>query len=176
MKRALGIVVLAALLAAGCGGTRTVTKTVTVTVTTAKTGLGPPRETVQFGYVKSLARKGDRYVMRFDPAMLLSGVTANTAAAEDGVVSPGQPVPNDNYLLDEGHRLLTYLVPANAHVTVLTRGGNPAGLGATPITVAELARIVRGTSRLDLFEPIATGFWIRVRIDMVFALDQQYHP
>ena len=44
--------------------------------------------------------------MRFDPAWFLSGDTANTAAAEDGAVEPGQPVPNDNYVVEEGHRLL----------------------------------------------------------------------
>ena len=48
--------------------------------------------------------------MRFDPAWFLSGETANRAAAEDGAVPPGQPVPNDNYRVEEGHRLLTYLV------------------------------------------------------------------
>lgn len=163
------------LIVAGCGATKTVTRTVTVTAS-AKSGLGAPSERVEFGYVRSLKLKGDHYVLRFDPAWFLSGVTANTAAAEDGAVSPGEPVPNDNYTLDEGHRLLTYLVPTTAHVTVLTRGGDPSQLGATPITVSELARIVDGNGRLDLFEPITTGFWIRFRIDTVRALDQQYRP
>jgi len=72
---------------------------------------------VEFGFIKSLTRKGRGFEMRFDPAWFLSGKTANVAAAEDGVVKPGQPVPNDNYTLDEGHRLLTYKVPANAQVT-----------------------------------------------------------
>ena len=69
--------------------------------------------------------------MRFDPAWFTSGVTANEAAAEDGVVEPGEPVPNDNYRIEEGHRLLTYLVPADTPVTVLTREGDPASFGAT---------------------------------------------
>ena len=73
--------------------------------------------------------------MRFDPEWFTSGVTANDAAAEDGAVEPGQPVPNDNYRVDEGHRLLTYLVPADTPVTVLTREGDPQSFGATPITV-----------------------------------------
>jgi len=140
---------------------------------TAKTGVGPPGQTVQFGRIHSLKATGDRYVMRFDPEWFLAGVTANTAAAEDGAVPPGQPVPNDNYRVDEGHRLLTYLVRSNAHVTVLTSGSN---LDGTPITVAQLAQIVAGKKPVSLFEPISTGFWIQIDIDTVRSIKQQYHP
>jgi hypothetical protein len=129
-----------------------------------------------FGHIRSLTRMGDRYELRFDPAWFTSGITANTAAAEDGVVEPGEPVPNDNYRVEEGHRLLTYLVPDDAHVTVLTRRGDPAQLGATPITVSELAQIVQGKSRIQLFEPLDTGVWITVKVDAVRAIDQQYRP
>jgi hypothetical protein len=129
-----------------------------------------------FGHIRSLVSKGDRYELRFDPAWFTSGETANTAAAEDGKVAPGEPVPNDNYVVDESHDLLTYNVGPNAHVAVLTRHGNPANFGAASISVAELAKVVDGTSRLDLFEPLASGVWIRYRIDTVCALDQQYRP
>ena len=129
-----------------------------------------------FGHISSLTRRGDRYELRFDPAWFTSGATANAAAAEDGVIEPGEPVPNDNYRVEEGHRLLTYLVPTDAHVTVLTRQGDPSNFGATPITVAELAQLVDGQSPVELFEPLDTGVWIRVNIDTVCALDQQYQP
>src|SRR6266545_7570243 len=110
--------------------------------------------------------------MRFDPAWFLSGLTANVAAAEDGAVEPGQPVPNDNYIVNEGHRLLMYRVAANAHVTALTKG-----VAGTPITVSQLAQLVNGKNPFPrpLFEPITTGFWILVNIDTVRSLDQQYH-
>ena len=170
----LGAVVVAALLS-GCGGTETVTETVTVP-STVKDGPGPPRTRVEFGHISSLTAEGGQYRMRFDPAWLLSGVTANDAAAEDGAVEPGEPVPNDNYVVDEGHRLLTYLVPDTARVTVLTRNGDPAQLGATPISVAELAEIIDGTSSIELFEPLDTGVWITFDIDTVSAIDQQYKP
>lgn len=153
----------------------TETKTVTAPVI-AKTGLGPPAERVEFGHIEKLTRKGGRFELRFDPAWFLSGETANRAAAEDGVVKLGEPVPNDNYLVDEGHRLLTYVVPDDARVTVLTRKGDPRQLGATRITVPELAQIVRGTSRIKLFEPLSTGVWIRFKVDTVRAIDQQYRP
>ena len=129
-----------------------------------------------FGHIASLERKNGRYEMRFDPAWFTSGVTANTAAAEDGVVEPGEPVPNDNYRIDEGHRLLTYLVSPKAHVTVLTRNGDPAGFGATPVTVSELSQLVNGRKPVELFESLDTGVWIRVHIDTACAIDQQYQP
>ena len=166
--RALGFGLLLVVVA-GCGGTKTVTRTVTVD-SAAKQGVGAPGETVQFGHIASLKRKGSGYELRFDPALFLSGETANVAAAEDGAVAPGDPVPNDNYVVDEGHRLLTYRVPADAKVTVLTESPE-----STPITVAELAQIVAGNHK-PLWEPIETGFWLRARIDTVRSLDQQYRP
>ena len=157
------------VLAAGCGGTKTATRTVTVD-SSAKQGVGAPLEHVEFGYIKSLEQKGAGYELKFDPAWFLSGETANKAAAEDGAVPPGEPVPNDNYVVDEGHRLLTYRVAPDAKVTVLVDGPE-----SEPITVAELARIVNGDHK-PLWEPIDTGFWIRYRIDTVHSLDQQYRP
>lgn len=129
-----------------------------------------------FGHLASLERDSGRWLMRFDPAWFTSGVTANKAAAEDGVVEPGEPVPNDNYRIEEGHRLLTYLVDPNAEVTVLTRQGDPANFGSTPITVSELAQLVKGDKPVELFEPLDSGVWIRVNADTVCALEQQYQP
>lgn len=152
------------------------TKTITRTVTsagTAKTGVGPPAEQVQFGYIKSLKKHGAGYRMRFDPAWFLSGTTANVAAAQDGAVSPGEPVPNDNYVVNEGHRLLTYVVPPDARVNILK-----TGVTTSPISVAQLAELVAGKNPFPkpLYEGLETGFWIRVHIDTVRSIDQQYHP
>ena len=155
---------MVAVAAAGCGGTTTVTVTRTV-------ALEPPRETTLFGHIDSLVRKDGRWEMRFDPAWFLSGLTANVAAAEDGAVDPGQPVPNDFYVVEEGHRLLTYPVADGAHVTVLVRAVKPKR-----ISVAELAKIVDGTSAVKLFEPLDSGVWITVRIDTVRSIKQQYRP
>jgi hypothetical protein len=114
-------------------------------------------EQTLYGHINSLTRKGHRFVLRFDPAFLLQGVTATRAALED---TGSGDVANDNYTRDESHRLLTYLVPAAAHVTVLTHG-----TCSTPTTVAKLAK------------PLPRAeFWIRVHGDTVRSLDQQYHP
>ncbi len=172
MKRSgsrLVVVAALAAVAAGCGTTRT--ETVTVTAPATEPGLQPPSKRTEFGHIMSLRQTGDRYTMRFDPALFLSGETANDAAAEDGVVEPGQPVPNDNYVLDEGHRLLTYPVADDATVTVLT-----TGVATKRITVGELAEAIQGKGGTTIWDPRSTGTWITTDVDTVIAVRQQYHP
>ena len=133
--------------------------------------LSPPRQRVFYGHAKSLVRRGGHWELQVDPAEFLSGLTANRAAVEDGAIAPGDAVPNDYYVRDEGHRLLTFRVPVGTPITVVT-----LGIKATRITVSALARVLAGkpTPR-RLFEPGA-GFWIRVAGDTVRAIDQQYQP
>jgi hypothetical protein len=146
--------------------------------TAAPSMFGPPRELVLYGHVKSLTRKGARYELRFDPALWLGGTTANRAAIEDRVIPPGEIVPNDYYIRDETHRLLTYRVPTSARATVITLAG-PPGLRSTTIPISELAQIVKGKNPRGrrLFDRgNHLGYWVRVRIDTVRSLDQQYQP
>jgi hypothetical protein len=135
---------------------------------------GPP-DVAMFGYVKSLKRAGDHFELRFDPAWFTSGVTANQAALED---TGSSDVPNDNYIVDEGHRLLTYLVPATSHITVLSSGQklDERGFASQSITAAQLAQLVEGRHPVKLFEALDTGFWMHVSIDTVCSLEQQYQP
>ena len=131
----------------------------------------PAGQMTLYGHIKALTRKGGHFQMRFDPAWFTSGLTASRAALQD---TGSSDVPNDNYVIEEGHRLLTYLVPATAQVTVLTNNGQ--GIAATPITASELVRIVNGGKHRKLFEPLDSGVWIRVHGDTVRSLDQQYRP
>jgi hypothetical protein len=136
-----------------------------------------PRQSVFFGYVRSLVRQGGRmYRARIDPTLILTGVTATMAAVEDGLLRRGEPVPNDYYERNESRRPLTYRVPATAHVTVLVNPGT--GPRSTVISVAELAQIVKGGNpkqRPGLWGP-GSGFYVRVSSDRVLALDQAYRP
>jgi hypothetical protein len=183
---ATGLLALTAL-GAGCGDkteTETVTvagpsttepgETVTVTepakVEAAKIGPGAPALRVEFGHIGSLQRSGDGFVLRFDPAEMVTGVTASDAMEED---TGSSDVANDYYVVDEGDRLFTYTVPADAHVTVLAEG-----VDATEVTVAQLAKIVNGGEPLGhpLWEPLETGVWLLIDGDSVRSIDQQYVP
>jgi hypothetical protein len=134
---------------------------------------GPPREIVFFGHISSLKPSGERYVMRFDPAILLTGRTASAYALEK---TGSSDVPNDHITYDPEHQLLTFVVPANARATVMTNKRN-VGIKATPVSIPLLARVVAGKAprSLALFEPQA-AYWIVVRTDTAVELDQQYQP
>jgi hypothetical protein len=172
----LATVVVAALLVAGCGSARTVTRTVTVE---APQQLGGGADQVIYGRIVSMSPAAGGYFLRFDPAWWLTGITANVALAhaEHRTCStPGcteVPVPNDYYALDEGHGTLTYVLPHTAHGTVLTK---PLRFPGTRIGADRLARLVAQGPRADLFEPLASGVWLRVHSDTVREFAQQYRP
>jgi hypothetical protein len=132
----------------------------------------PAGQMVLYGHVKKLTPTGGHYLLGFDPAWFTSGITASRAHKED---TGSSEVPNDNYTVEEGHRLLWYILPSGARITVLTNQGTK-GISATPISAAELSRIVNGGPHRKLYEPLDSGVWIRVRIDTVKELDQQYKP
>jgi hypothetical protein len=131
----------------------------------------PAGEMALYGHIKALNRVGRRYELRFDPAWFTSGLTASRAALAD---TGSSDVPNDNYVIEAGHRLLTYKVAPSAEITVLTNDGS--GISATSIKLRELVRIVNGGPHRKLFEPLRSGVWIRVRIDTIREVDQQYQP
>lgn len=132
----------------------------------------PAGQMTLYGHIKTLRKKSGRFELGFDPAWFTSGVTASRAKLAD---TGSGDVPNDNYIVEEGHRLLTYVVPTTARISVLVNNGT-AGINAVPIGVAELARIVNGGQHRKLFEPLESGIWLRVRIDTVREIDQQYRP
>ena len=120
----------------------------------------------QFGHIRSLAPSSRaRYVLRFDPAWMLTGYPAQRAKLED---TGSRELPNDSYVVDETHRLLSYVVPAGTPVTVLTHGTN-----TTSISMAVLARRVRTGQEQSV------GFWLLIGNKYptpVVSIDQQYRP
>jgi hypothetical protein len=155
--------VTSARLSAAPASSRTSRSTALLTLPRA----AAPGQTTVYGDIVSLTRKGKHFEVHFDPAWFLTGVTAQRRAEQDGYVRPGEAVPNDYYVLDESHRLLTYIVPTGAHVTILTAGTN-----TNVTTVAGLAQRVRTRATNG------RGFWILVGKwpNHVLSLDQQYHP
>jgi hypothetical protein len=133
----------------------------------------PRPQSVLYGHIKSMTRKAGAYEIRFDPAWWLTGRAAEQAKFE---ASGSRSVPNDYYVVEEGHRLLSFVVRADARVTVLTGGGDHA----TPISASELNAIVSGRNpnHRHLSERQA-GFWIRIGAKYpspAVSLDQQYQP
>ena len=132
-----------------------------------------PAQGPLYGHVKSITQKNHRFVMRFDPAWWLTGLAAERACG-------CKPVANDYFVVDESHKLLTFAVRPDAHVTVLTRGSN--GVSTATISVAEFAQIVAGRNpkhRPLLGRTAGYGFWIRIGTQYpnpAVSLEQQYQP
>lgn len=140
------------------------------------TGALPAADQSFYGTIVSMTPdRGGGYVMRFDPAWFLSGVTANVLYAEGQhkTCAPRacEGVPDDYAVLEGGHRALTFLVPAATRGTVLLHG-----VPGTTVSVAELARYVRQGFHAKIFEPLISGVWIQVHIDTVTTFRQQYRP
>ena len=182
--RALFVLLLPVPLAlAACGGTttRTVVRTLTVTRTTTVAAPASPVSAGDqrlFAHLRSARASPGGYELDVDPAFFLSGITANAAlAADQGQTcepSACPPVPNDNLVEDESHRVYVYLLPAGSHGTVLVK--RATGIAEKRITGAQLAGLVTGTSSLRLFEPLESGVWLDVHIDTVTGFAQQYQP
>ncbi len=175
MKRSLIFVAGAVLLAAAVLGSVRLFSGSGPSSAAASSAPRPCGDVALYGHVESLTRRGDHFELRFDPAWFLSGVTASRAALED---TGSSDVPNDNYIVEEGHRLLTYLLPATADIRVLSRTGELPGTGfpSTAITASQLAQLVDGQEPVKLAESLESGFWMRAKIDTVCSLQQQYRP
>jgi hypothetical protein len=174
----IALAAVLAMLAAGCGSTRTVVHTVTVAAKPAPAGTADQQ---LYGQIRSLKQTDGHYELRFDPAWFLSGVSANVAQAEDSGMhcapTACPPVANDNYIVDEGHRALTFIVPTGVHGTVLVKNGTAGSpFPATAIGAGQLAQVVAGKSALKLFEPLSSGVWIVTRNGIVRGFAQQYRP
>jgi hypothetical protein len=129
----------------------------------------PP--SVFYGHIKSMKATKGGYEIRFDPAWWLTGRAAEQAKFED---TGSRDVPND-YIVEEGHRLLTFPVGKQAEVTMI--GTN---VRTIHLSTAELNQLENGRNprHRHLMEPTA-GFWIQVGEkypNRAVKLIQQYQP
>jgi hypothetical protein len=129
----------------------------------------PAGQMTLYGHIKALKRIGGRIEMRFDPAWVTQGLTARRAMLAD---TGSSVVPGKYYYLEAGHRLLTYIVAPSAKIRIITNNGT--GPTLTPIRLSELYRIVNGGTHRRLWEPLSTGVWIRVGVDTIREINQQY--
>lgn len=167
MKRPLVIFMLAATVVAVAAAGRAQSRADRTGFPGPQPSATPAGQVTLYGHIAALRRVGGRVELRFDPAWLTKGLTARRASGLS-------TVPNDNYVVEGGHRLLIYTVSPAARITVLTNPGS--GPVSTPVRLAELMRIVNGGPHRKLFEPLSSGVWIRVNVDTIRGIEQQYQP
>jgi hypothetical protein len=137
-----------------------------------------------FGFIE--AADAGPPTIDFDVAQKFSGEAANRAAAEDGFVSPGEPVPNDYYVRNPEKATAPLKLAEDVRVTA-----------ATPVTRLTLPAETRARCRSGCTEGIpvrladffasftksreegsAEGgpFWVTIRDGVVLRIDEQYFP
>jgi hypothetical protein len=180
----VAVLVLAAVVLAGCAGGRntvstvTSTKTVTLQMAPQAPDLGA-QDTYYFGQIVSITQADPkRYLLVLKPESFLVGVTANVANAQQQgtqcapLSCPG--VEDDHLVVPAGTQKLTFVLPVTATGTVLTPGGG--NFLNTKVSAAQLAALVGGAKTPKLIEPLDSGVWLAVDVDKVTSFAQQFQP
>ena len=134
-----------------------------------------PPTAERFGYIRSVSTAGPTATLAFDEAQFLTGKEAQKAAVEDGVVEPGEPVPNDYYVRNPDKETKTIPIASDAKITArrcpLCRNGKPGELDPF------LASFMKG--RQTYAEPYRGKYalyWLTIDEGRVVGIDEQYVP
>ncbi len=176
--RALAACAALLLLPSACGesgGAAAPEPTQTSRTTTHATTTATPAAAERFGYIRSVSTAGPVATLAFDEAEFLTGKEAQKAAERDGVIPPGEPVPNDYYIRNPDKATKTYPIANDASITAkrcpLCRKGKPGELGPFLASFMEgrqtYAAPYRGRYAL---------YWLTIENGRVVAVDEQYVP
>jgi len=174
---------LLGLTAASCGSDKSASDRAA-----PKQGPSTPKKPVgdgrHFGYIE--AAKAQPPTISFDVAQLLTGEAANRAAAEDGSVEPGEPVPNDYYVRNPDRQTEALNLAKDVQITAAapvtrlslppeTRGRCRSGCTeAIPVTLADFVASFR--KRKDALSAAGGPFWVTIEDGLVVRIDEQYFP
>jgi len=165
-----------ALVAAGCGGGAADKAAPEPTQTSTQPAPTPgPSPAEQFGYIRSVSTAGPAATLAFDEAEFLTGDAAQKAAEEDGVVAPGETVPNDYYIRNRDQTTQTLRIANDAKITAkrcpLCRHGRDGQLDPF------LASFMKGRQTFaDPYRGKYSLYWLTIRDGEVAAIDEQYVP
>jgi hypothetical protein len=163
------------LLSSACGGGGGAGESEAPEPTQGTTTTTPPAPAERFGYIRSVSAAGPVTTLAFDEAEFLIGKEAQKAAEEDGVIPPGEPVPNDYYIRNPDKSTKTYPIANDAKITAkrcpLCRDGNPGELGPF------LASFMKGRQTFaDPYRGKYSQYWLTIEDGRVVAIDEQYVP
>ena len=165
-----------ALVAAGCGGGGADKAAPEPTQTSTQPAPTPgPSPAEQFGYIRSVSTAGPAATLAFDEAEFLTGDAAQKAAEEDGVVAPGEAVPNDYYIRNRDQTTQTLRIANDAKITAkrcpLCRHGRDGQLDSF------LASFMKGRQTFaDPYRGKYSLYWLTIKDGEVAAIDEQYVP
>lgn len=127
----------------------------------------------QFGYIHDVQPVQDGFAIVFDLAQFLTGDEADQAAREDGVIGPGEHVPNDYYIRNVNPLLRTVFAPADVQLKIVdwkhccdTIDGD----------MALFVQSFRAGSAGPNYRGSASPYWLTVDGGDVTAIEEQYLP
>jgi hypothetical protein len=165
-----------ALVAAGCGGGGADKAAPEPMQTSTQPAPTPgPSPTEHFGYIRSVSTAGPAATLAFDEAEFLTGDAAQKAAEQDGVVAPGEKVPNDYYIRNRDQTTQTLRIANAAKITAkrcpLCRHGRDGQLDPF------LASFMKARQTFaDPYRGKYSLYWLTIRDGEVAAIDEQYVP
>lgn len=140
-----------------------------------------------FGYVRAVDAKSQPSTVSFDVAQFFFGKDAQSAAERDGVVPPGEPVPNDHYERNTDTKAQALTVAPNASVTAAgpasrlitnqaaqSRCRSGCENGVVPVSLPEFF----AAFEKKRYGMTAAGdpVWVTIRDGLVVRIDEQYFP
>lgn len=156
--------VTAAALLQGCGGDDPDASA--TPPTTTPTSTEPPGDRFadgeHFAFVTGFRDDAGTTIVEMDVAEFLTGDAADTAAAEDGVVQPGEPIENDFYIRNPVSDSVALPVPAGAVVLVVDCSGG------CETVAGDLATLRAQATPIPL--------WVTIEGGVVTEVEQQYLP
>jgi hypothetical protein len=167
---------LAVVLLAGCGGDeRASTEPGGTTSATPALPSTTPTPPELFGYIRSVSTAGPTATLAFDEAEFLTGDAAQNAAEDDGVVRPGEPIPNDYYVSNPDKTTRVYPIAATAAITA--RRCNLCRHGSSGNLEDILASFMKtGQTYADPYRGRESQYWLTIEDGTVVAIDEQYVP
>jgi hypothetical protein len=163
MRAILALLVVALFAASGCQGD--------------SGSEGPIADGRHFGYVRSADATTDPPTIDFDVAEFLTGDAASAAAAEDGVIAEGEPVPNDYYVRNEDETAVELVVAPDVEVTHIQcpdscTEGLPGDFDAFAASFADTGE----KTLADEYRGAQSQYWVIVEGGEVAVIDEQYVP
>jgi hypothetical protein len=162
LRRAAVIGLVLAALAGGCGG--------------GDGGGATLADGRHFGYVRAVDPAAEPATIDFDVADFLRDQLADGAAVEDGVIRPGEPVPNDYYIRNDDESVETLELSPQVKVThVQCPTSCTEGLRGDFAAFAASFEHT-GQTLNDEYRGAESQYWVTLADGEVVAIDEQYLP
>ena len=130
----------------------------------------------QFGFIRDVDTRANPPTLVFDQAEWLTGEAAQKAARAEGVISDGQPVPNDYYMRNKTRDERVLKISPDAEITAtrcqLCRDGQPGKLQ----DFLDSFRGRGGRTYSDPYRGSASQYWLTIKNRQVTRIDEQYRP